>query len=614
MHALAPLLLALAPLVPPTQAKALELTRQELAARDARVSFSSEAAERAFDFLELPRSEESSERTPEAQAAALVALGAGGSRADIPRFESFALTGPLAVRQGAIFGLADRGEDGLRALGRVARADMLGVEGALIVAALRAHEQGVPGARELMLASARSMEPPYDQVARSLAQATGLVDVPDGVPALGSFYELRWQAAKNYGLVDGKRYRSLLLEELCQDRGFLDALVLRASSVLWKDAVDDHVLEMVQADPNPARLRAAMHGYQRVLDRLAQDGWVPSEEQWAAMLSVRDVVPTHELEHLLAVGLDTAPETREAVSLRLLREGLDPPPVWMGRVSETFRPGAWLSLFQAAGDRGDKAFVRDLTEMLTRVADPSFVPHGWVALARLGHTGSREKIEETLRGGPEPRRLACIRALLGVAYDPALRPWLEALDKKSDLTLVERGTLALAFAVAGVDRDRALLRRGLLAGEIPPEYSWTVALALADHAQPEDLAAMQELFPVVDAPELNLSLAAGLLLNLDPSARRILRGALWGDDWNLSVLAGGLFYGVGGYPALRDEIAAAPSGLSEEKRRRVGYALGEFGGLPALERFARENTRTDERDPYLQGALLGALASGIEGE
>jgi hypothetical protein len=63
---------------------------------------------------------------------------------------------------------------------------------------------------------------------------------------------------------------------------------------------------------------------------------------------------------------------------------------------------------------------------------------------------------------------------------------------------------------------------------------------------------------------------------------------------------------ISGASVLFDEIDRAPLGCTKEDVRRVGYALGLWGGIPALRELT---TKLRSGDPALQGALLGALAS-----
>jgi hypothetical protein len=74
------------------------------------------------------------------------------------------------------------------------------------------------------------------------------------------------------------------------------------------------------------------------------------------------------------------------------------------------------------------------------------------------------------------------------------------------------------------------------------------------------------------------------------------------------LLAAGLFAETLGVRALREELERAPPAASSKDLRRVGFALGEWGGMSAVQELAR-TLRNNAADPALQGAVLGALAS-----
>jgi hypothetical protein len=56
--------------------------------------------------------------------------------------------------------------------------------------------------------------------------------------------------------------------------------------------------------------------------------------------------------------------------------------------------------------------------------------------------------------------------------------------------------------------------------------------------------------------------------------------------------------------------ANPPVEATEQDVRRLGYAIGEWGGLPAVEALRKRLNSTAGADlPALQGAILGALAA-----
>ena len=71
-------------------------------------------------------------------------------------------------------------------------------------------------------------------------------------------------------------------------------------------------------------------------------------------------------------------------------------------------------------------------------------------------------------------------------------------------------------------------------------------------------------------------------------------------------MAAALAIDAGGIGVLRRELENAPSYARAEDVRRVGYALGFWGGIPQVEDLAK---RWSVGHPALQGAVLGALAA-----
>jgi hypothetical protein len=94
----------------------------------------------------------------------------------------------------------------------------------------------------------------------------------------------------------------------------------------------------------------------------------------------------------------------------------------------------------------------------------------------------------------------------------------------------------------------------------------------------------------------------------EPEIMPILRAGLWTSTRDVSLLAGGLVARVGGPNALVDELRVPPRNATSGDLRRVGFAIGEWGGVAALGALARE-LRWSSGDPALQGALLGALST-----
>jgi hypothetical protein len=114
-------------------------------------------------------------------------------------------------------------------------------------------------------------------------------------------------------------------------------------------------------------------------------------------------------------------------------------------------------------------------------------------------------------------------------------------------------------------------------------------------------------FPVEGDLDLNVELGRALLDARSPRALLILRPALWSDPFDRSVLAGLLVSKLVGLHSLRDELNRPPVEASSRDLRRLGFALGEWGGLEEVESLRRSHGLLPG-DAVLQGAILGALA------
>ena len=177
------------------------------------------------------------------------------------------------------------------------------------------------------------------------------------------------------------------------------------------------------------------------------------------------------------------------------------------------------------------------------------------------------------------------------------------------LPLME-GPVALDTAIAlanngsmpARERLREFLREGVPAGDLGAR----AVRALASDMSEEDLAYIRHQFPLAGDFVVNEALAIALYELRDPVVVPLLRAGVWGGGFNESVLASGLLMEVSGARVLFDEIDRSHEGGTEEDVRRIGYALGLWGGIPALRELS---SKRRSGDPAVQGALLGSLAS-----
>jgi hypothetical protein len=173
----------------------------------------------------------------------------------------------------------------------------------------------------------------------------------------------------------------------------------------------------------------------------------------------------------------------------------------------------------------------------------------------------------------------------------------------------EKRRIALALASEGRYSGRGTVRE--LLGQDPPPAGRAGAdlvVALRRGASAEDLQVFESLFPRGDDRELDLELAIALGQLASPEVVPVLRQALWRGAHDISILAAGELAEVHGLHFLYDELASPPADADEGDMRRLGFAIGTWGGIDAVERVSRLR-RLNPGDPAVQGAVLGALAA-----
>jgi len=200
--------------------------------------------------------------------------------------------------------------------------------------------------------------------------------------------------------------------------------------------------------------------------------------------------------------------------------------------------------------------------------------------------------------------LQWVEALLPAAADRRVRDLLVVARARTPDALRQRVDTELAWH--GDARSRAALRDVLRRQRPSGAAGARAVMALGRGAGLADIELLRELFPLGDEPEVDVELALVLIAARDASVVPLLRAAVWSEPWNRSVLAGALVLHHGGIEALRSEVARPPAGINDRDLRRVGFALGEWGGAVEVDRLAG---RVSAADPALQGALLGALST-----
>ena len=148
---------------------------------------------------------------------------------------------------------------------------------------------------------------------------------------------------------------------------------------------------------------------------------------------------------------------------------------------------------------------------------------------------------------------------------------------------------------------REALRTGTRGG-----IARSAVIALATRPDGRDLDVLGDMYPVEDNTGLNAELGRALIDSGTSQGLAIVRSAIWRGPWNRSVLASGLLIRLRGLSGLREELSSPPLGIGSRALRRVGFALGQWGGFQELEDLARDRR---PGDPAVGGAYLGALGA-----
>jgi len=574
----------------------------ELVARDARVSFSPRTALLATAVL---RAEDSSK---ERRSAAWLALGSvGGGELRTGLFDA-AIRGEALERKAAILGMGELGQgvDGL--LLELARNEDAGLAGTALLALLRTHSPALQSSVEAIAADAKD---PRANLASKLLVFVGDPGRSEPTPAARLWLELRWRAAREFGLVDGQAWKVLVYRQLGAQPEFCTEVILRAASALDRPGVRDLLLGALLHGKGPGRLRAAARGIPRELALLVQNGlWKPADvQEWTVLF---DELEQQHLEpytpELFEAALAEPALKARAIEL-CSRSGAQD----LSALIDEFLPKASaeerVRLCRAMAASEDTSYLGRLGAQAAS-KEPAVRAAALVASLRLGSSPA----EATLRAGlgpDDPLRGALLAELAAnVHFGPALALLHEEFPRAKDDA--ERRVLALALAREGMREARAWCREALLREPPPPpEDARELVAALRARLTSEDTETVRSCFPREDTPQnlaLNIDLALALVELGDGPVYPLLQAALWKGSFEVSLLAGALLAQVAGIHALREEAANPPASARSSDVRRVGFALGSFGGLPELESLAKR-LRYNSGAPALQGGLLGFLST-----
>lgn len=616
--ALAPSALALqrgAPPVPePTAASAGDASRaqepaprplpdaarwRELLARDVRVSFTPRTGADARALLAT------STPSAEKRAAAWLALGSCGAVSERLALEDLARHGAGVERLAAILALGEL-STGVEALFTSLTSEEDDVAQCALLALLRSNRA----------ASRRRVEEIANDPGHRLHDAAGALLVfvadrsgstPNAASAL--LLELRWNAGRLFGLVDGQAWQVLQVQRLAADPAFRRELVVRRAARLYRPGARDHVLAMLLAGQGAARITTAVAAMPIEVQALVDnDLWTPADlGEWGLVL---DTIEARGLASIVPGLLERAAAIERLhyrTTVLLARTGkielaryVDPD---LSRLPIEDRLDA-CDAFAISGDAGWRSRLEDLEQSL----DAPVRLAARVARMRLGSRAAEDEVRTTLEDVEHADHVELVKVLRRVARDPFVGNLLEDWLPKA------QGSEALDVAVTLCLEGRITARsrvRAALAADPTPTGAEALRLlrALGRRPGPEDLELLRQLFPLEDERDVEVELASALLELGDPEVQPILRVSLWRDDFDLSLLAAAVLAEVGGGArVLRDELRVPPPEASSTDLRRVGFAIGAWGGMREAEELARD-LRYASGHPALQGALLGVLST-----
>jgi len=576
------------------------------AARDKRTGFDPTSAQSAR--LALQGLRPGDQRRP----LALLTLGAAGAIAERGTLLAIAAEGPTDDRVAALLAIGELRSgigDGLALLERFAAAETGQIQSACLVALARSNE---PLARAVLSRFASGATDLAEQAKGVMAHA---IDPGASSPPLlwRHLYELRWEAARRFGTVDGRPWSIVRIDELAQDKAFLENLVLWCAPDLAGGPRNDLLLELLlRPGRSMACIDTAVRALPDEIERMVDaDVWRPANRgEW---LRVVDTIVAREDWRRFPSTLLQAAVIREA---RPLVAG------FMHTPGGPFEE-ALLEAFESKDprDRANAAYsvgaagVSDYTTVLRELAQD---PEPWVqasALAsrvRLGEAAALREAE-TLFGLPPERRTPRLTSYLFEFLDRAA-PDSDVLGLLERLapTLAESDRLNADAILAfnGRRADREALRLALPAQDPNTNETFRIVRALGFRPSLEDLEALARVFPFDNSSIANLHAARALVLGRHRVVDPLLRSAVWILDLNTALLAAGLVYETRGAPTLRQWAVRPPANAREEDIRRVGFALGTWGGPREVDALRAElGTASGAEEAALQGAVLGVLAA-----
>ncbi len=475
---------------------------------------------------------------------------------------------------------------------------------------------------------------------------------PSDFESASMLLSLRYESAKRFGTLNGRPWSQQRIEELKQDESFLDEVVLMAAAEISRAGIKDHLMEIVIEPGRTLRWRAAAMalplevermiasglggptreaGWAQLVDGAVESGWASSmPETLTRALGLRSLAPTAaaqlvhrqpELdEKLRAAFKSPRRELRVRAAEAVGRLSLTGYLLDLRELSGETLPGRNSGMQVAAASwvarlrLGDVSAGEPMTEILAdRVGAYSEFDRTIVLDALERGYRSEAIVKFLLRVAREARGTvqAEIQALLarsghGSPWDGSTGEWVVMTDEQTALYLGPSwdrskdrwsGTGAgLRAAYGEADRGSSTASR-LLRG-------------IAHLPGAADLEFLAREFPLDENREGNILLARTLIENGHARVDPILQAAVWNGPWHRSVLAAALVVEYRGVDLLMHWVSKPPPAARSADMRRVGFAIGEWGGLEAIDVLRQVlGAAAGAERPALQGALLGALTT-----
>lgn len=572
-----------------------------LLARDARASWGLRTASSALAALEDRGA------TPARRAAAAVALGAARSLQGRARVIELTAEKDPELKRAGIFALALYGD--VRDVPQLL--DFSGRKAAQVAEA-GAFALGLNGTPNALAALERLAKEPEGPTTSGARAALALRASPPQESELARAYlELRFEAARGHGLIDGQAWESLLLEDLARNQKFLSRVVYRTAADLSRPGIADHFLEITLAGAPPERLRGVVRAIPEQLSQLVEAGlFAPSgDEEWRILVDEIDRLRLESRTEPLLRRAWSVASVRPQVAGLLARAGADRSLQLLELHLRSGDARERALAAEALGGARDPSYVADLSALELDL-DPLVRSTALVARLRLGDASALAVLRE--RSGLQGERSmelhpdagAVLEALSRCGGEPSLRGLAAELLQR--VPGGARVRLASELLLGGYEPARDVVREHLLQQRPAGELARRAVEALGRQPGAADLALVRSLFPLGDELEVDVELACILVRSGDAETIPLLRSALWSEPWNRSVLAAALWIDVAGMDPLRMELQRPPPGTSPRDLRRVGFALGEWGGLAEVEWLG---ARIGPAEPGLQGAVLGALGA-----